>query len=72
MSISIDGYEKLLMDLDNHLPNLNDRIKYEYELQAQKVLVSSYLLDYNIKPRDILDLLTDNELKSICEAFNIS
>ncbi len=70
VGIAIDGYEKLLIDLDKILPNLNDKVRYEFELQSAKVLNSKFLLDYNIKPSDILDLLNDEDLKLVCEKTN--
>ncbi len=72
VSISVDGYEKLLIDLNSDLPELNSVVKAEFELQDEKVLESSYLLDYNIKPRDILDLVPTQDLGKFCIARSIS
>jgi len=63
VSISIDGYEKLLLDLGSILPGLNIQLKEEFELQEETVLKSSYLLDYNIKPRDVLELISEPDLE---------
>ena len=71
VGISIDGYEKLLIELGETLPKLNKRLKEEFELQEENVLKSSYLLDYNIKPRDVLDLIPKNEIVSFCTAREI-
>jgi len=71
VSISIDGYEKLLIDLSETLPKLNKQIKNDFELQDENVLNSSLLLDYNIKPRDILDIITQDDLETFCEKRNI-
>ena len=46
-------------------------LKNSFELQANNVINSLMLLDYNIKPRDILDLLTDEQLKKVCQKYNI-
>ena len=72
VGISIDGYEKMLTELEENMPNFNNRVKEELELQDEKVLNSSYLLDYNIKPRDILDLIPHKELDSFCKSREIS
>ena len=72
VSISVDGYEKLLIDLNTDLPELNSVVKTEFELQDENVLDSSYLLDYNIKPRDILDLVTPKDLDKFCGSREIS
>ena len=71
VGISVDGYEKLLIDLSETIPKLNGVIKSEFELQDVNVMVSDLLLDYNIKPRDVLELVTDKELKKFCEARGV-
>lgn len=71
VGISIDGYEKMLIELGESLRKLNSQLKEEFELQDENVLRSDYLLDYNIKPRDILDLIPKKEVLSFCSARNI-
>jgi len=71
VGISIDGYEKLLMELDETLPKLNTQVKTEFELQDENVLKSNLLLDYNIKPRDILDIIQSKELEKFCKSREI-
>ena len=71
VGISIDGYEKLLMELDETLPKLNTQVKAEFELQDENVLKSNLLLDYNIKPRDILDIIQSKELEKFCKSREI-
>jgi hypothetical protein len=67
VSISIDGYEKLLLELGATLPNLNAQLKETWELQEENVLISAYLLDYNIKPRDVLELISEPDLETFCK-----
>ncbi|MFZ3273960.1 MAG: hypothetical protein WA143_06780, partial [Lutibacter sp.] len=62
VGISLDGFEKLLTELNQSLPNLNKQLKDHYELEDEYVLKASFLLDYNIKPRDILDLIIKEDL----------
>ncbi|MFP2995111.1 hypothetical protein ABN763_04340 [Spongiivirga sp. MCCC 1A20706] len=62
VGISIDGYEKMLIELNNSLPKLNKQLKDQFELQDEFVLKANFLLDYNIKPRDILDLIVKEDL----------
>ncbi|WP_055448320.1 hypothetical protein [Lacinutrix mariniflava] len=57
VGISHDGFDKLLSELNITLPKLNKQIKEQFELQDEYVLKADFLLDYNIKPRDILDLI---------------
>ncbi|RZS90620.1 hypothetical protein [Aquimarina brevivitae] len=62
VGISLDGFDKLLTELNQSLPKLNQQIKDQFELQDEFVLKADYLLDYNIKPRDILDLIVKKDL----------
>jgi len=71
ISISIDGYDKLLVDLDALIPETKSFIKQEFDLQDDEILNSLYLLDYNIKPKDILDLIPDQKIKEFCEKMSI-
>ncbi len=71
VGISIDGYEKLLLEMGEILPELNQLLKYEFELQEENVLISNNLLDYNIKPRDILEIISENDLDNFCKTKEI-
>ncbi len=71
VGISIDGFEKLLHDLDQELPELNNTLREKYQFQEEKVLISSFLLDSNIKPRDILEHLTNEQLNAFIKAREI-
>jgi hypothetical protein len=71
VGISIEGYEKLLKDLDTILPKTNELLKAEFELQDNNVLKSEYLLDYNIKPRDVLEVISDKNLTKFCDSQGI-
>lgn len=62
VGISLDGFDKLLSELNQSLPKLNQQIKDQFELQDEYVLKAEFLLAYNIKPRDILDLITKSDL----------
>lgn len=67
VGISIDGYEKMLIEMGEMLPNLNQQLRNEFELQEEKVLKSNYLLDHNIKPRDVLEIVPEAELETYCK-----
>jgi len=71
VGISIEGYEKMLIELNDTLPKLNNQIKDAFELQDEFILESAFLLDYNIKPRDILDLISQKDLLFFCKENNI-
>lgn len=71
VGISIDGYEQLLIDLNDSFRNHNKIVREEFEMQDENILKSQYLLDYNIKPRDILDLIEVEDLIGFCEQKGI-
>lgn len=71
VGISIDGFNKMLTELNQSLPKLNKELKEQFELQEDYVLNASFLLDYNIKPRDILDLITKTDLTKFIKNHGI-
>lgn len=71
VGISVDGYEKMLTELNQSLPKLNNQIKTQFELQDEFVLKASFLLNYNIKPRDILDLIDKENLSKFIKENGI-
>jgi len=62
VGISLDGFDKMLSELNHSLPKLNKELKVLFELQEEYVLNANFLLDFNIKPRDILDIITKPDL----------
>lgn len=71
VGISIDGYQSMLSDINQHIPKANDRLRLEFQLQDTFVLEHELLLDYNIKPRDVLELLLNSELQEFCTKLGI-
>jgi len=71
VGISIDGYELLLNDLNINIEGVNDLIKNEFELQQSNVIDNRLLLDYNIKPKDVLDLLEKGDLLEFCKSHSM-
>lgn len=71
VGISVDGYEKLLGELVEILPKLNQKLKVEFELQDENVMKSAFLLEYNIKPRDVLEIISETDLALFCRARQI-
>ncbi len=71
VGISIDGYEKLLIELGEVLPDFKKQIQIEFEMQDDKDINSQGLLDYNIKPQDILNTLSTEDLKKFITAKQI-
>jgi len=71
VSISIDGYQKLLKELKETIPSVNGTLKKIFELQEENVLDSTLLLDYNLKPRDILEIMQESELQTFCDIMGL-
>lgn len=71
VAISMDGYENLLVDLKKMLPKTNQIVKEVFEFQEEEVLDITFLLARNIKPRDIIELLPDEMMKTFCELKGI-
>ena len=57
--------------MNTHIEGINELVKNEFELQQLNVLDNGLLLDYNIKPRDILDLLDRDILLNYCKTNSI-
>jgi Restriction endonuclease len=72
IGMSLDGYERLLNDLNRTLPEINQRIRNEFELQQENALNIGVVTDYNIKPLDIVYLFSPEELSSFCQINEIS
>jgi hypothetical protein len=71
LSIPLDGYQKLLKDLKEFVPNVNSQLKKMFELQDENILDGNILLDYNLKPRDILETLSEEDLLRLCTAQKV-
>ncbi len=71
VSISMDGYENLLVDLKKIVPKSNELIRLHFELQDEDVMDITYLLEYNLKPSDILEILPDELIKTFIEKKGI-
>jgi hypothetical protein len=72
MYLPRDGYDRMLKDLNKKIPRLRTRVKKEFQLQPESVLTPELLNDYSIKPRDVLYLLTKDEIRGFCRSTKIS
>ncbi len=70
-SLSRDGFDTYLKQLQESVPEINNRIKEEFELQNEDVMSSEVLTDYNIGPRDVSYLLKRKELVDFCKKYGI-
>jgi len=75
IGISADGYNKLLSELSifysNNELELEKILKEEFEIYEDNILNSDFLLDFNIKPRDVIDLLSKEQLKQFVKSFGM-
>lgn len=72
IGISLHGFEKLLVDLSSYIRQFEKSIKEAFELQDKVELTAENLLKYNLKPIDILNIPTADEIKLFCEEKGIS
>jgi hypothetical protein len=72
ISISIHGYDKLLTDLEKELKSFEKSIRQTFELQDKIKVNAENLLKYNLKPIDILNVPSTDEIKYFCEKMDIS
>lgn len=72
IDIGVTGYDGLLRDLSDVMPELAGRLKEEFQFQEDNVLKSEFLANRGIMPRDILELMTSDELKAFCAEMGIS
>ena len=72
IGISIHGYDKLLVDLTIDIRTFEKSIRQAFELQDVIDLNANNLLQYNLKPIDILNIPEPEELKTFCETNDIS
>jgi hypothetical protein len=71
VGISLDGYDKLLSDLGEILPGFKNILRQFFEFQEEDILKSSFLLDFNIKPRDVIELIPSQDIDTFCKAREI-
>lgn len=71
VGISNEGFHKLILDLNRVLPEMNELLRFEFQFQQEDVMSSDLLLDYNIKPIDVLELIESERLRYFAEICGI-
>lgn len=71
IGISSGGYERLLLDLDQFVKGASKTIRSAYQLQEEEVMHGEFLADFNIMPRDVLELFAPETLVDLCDARQI-
>ena len=64
IGISMEGYDHLIRDLAEFFPKkFKSWIKAEFELQEEdESITAEFLTQFNIKPRDVLEVVDSKEL----------
>lgn len=71
IGISTGGYERLLLDLEQLVKGSSKIIRSAYQLQEEDVMHGEFLTDFNIMPRDVLELFPSEAFIDLCEARQI-
>jgi hypothetical protein len=72
IGISLDGYEKLITDLVVNVAGFDETVRGQFEIESSNDLKGDQLLNYNIKPRDILYIIEGEEIHNFCKKMEIS
>lgn len=72
VGISVDGYDSLLTSINETLPSFKAQLQSEFEFQEEEIMKSEFLLDFNLKPREIIELIHEKDLKLFCDQNQIS
>lgn len=71
VGISVEGYEKLLVELNEVLKSFKKYIAEEFEFSEDIIINNVTLMEYNLKPHDVLDVIPTEELKVFATAKGI-
>lgn len=71
IGISTGGYERMLLDLKVNVKDAEKIVREKFQLQEDDVMHGEFLMDFNIMPRDILELFSSDTLTALCEAKDI-
>lgn len=71
IGISAGGYDRLLLDIDEFIKNSSKTIRNAFQIQEEDIMHGEFLTDFNIMPRDVLELFTPDILLSLCNARQI-
>lgn len=71
IGISAGGYERMLLDLKVNVKDAEKVVREKFQLQEDDVMHGEFLTDYNVLPRDVLELFSAEALTSLCEAKEI-
>ena len=71
IGIAMEGYDQLLRDLESQIPATQRRIKEVFQLQEEGIMNADFLVQFNIKPRDVLEILEPKDLAAFIKENDI-
>ena len=71
IGISTGGYERMLADLSANVKSAEKVVRDAFQIQEEDIMHGEFLMDFNIMPRDILELFPADTLVGLCEAKDI-
>lgn len=71
IGISTGGYERMLLDIEEFVKGASKIIRNTFQLQEDDVMHGEFLTDYNIMPRDVLELFPNDSFTELCNARGI-
>lgn len=71
IGISSGGYERMLLDLNTYVKNADKTLRETFQLQEEDIMHGEFLIDFNIMPRDVLELFPAEQLSVMCDAKGI-
>ena len=72
IGISVHGYDQMLIDLKKGIKGFDKMIRQTFELQDKVELNAKKMLQFNLKPIDVLNIPENTEIKTFCESNEIS
>ena len=66
IGISTGGYERMLLDLNNSVKGAEKTVRDTFQIQEEDIMHGEFLTDFNIMPRDVLELFSTEALTALC------
>lgn len=66
LGISSGGYDRMLFDINECVKGANKIIRNTFQIQEEDIMHGEILSDYNIMPRDVLELFSPEDLSDMC------
>jgi hypothetical protein len=71
IGISLDGYENMIQDLEGNLKTFKNNLLDEFQIEEGISFSAKTFIDFGIKPRDVLDIISQENLQEFCQKLGI-